>query len=462
MTEIDTTSPPLAWSGVRRLPGLEGRIHLPNRGAVLLSTIGSLGDLYPVLSVARAIELAGLEPRLALSPDDCEIARSWGLLATPVGPTQAELCERLGVSRDEIAASILRDPGPLMRDVMIPMLPALIEQMAPLMPGVSVAAGTTFALAAPLAAEQAGVPYVPLLLQPMMMFSAIDPPTGRLFKLARQNPGTAGQVWNRALLSCARAVLRSRHASDLSDVRDRLALPPQPGTPLLDHGGEVPMRLALWDEHFAPIPDDAPEGLRAVGFPPRPEGMLDPEVRRWIAGGPPPLVVTMGSIAHGLGGPKFWQRAVDLGRSLGLRVVLLHGQAEVPEGDDVLALPYAPHSGLFPLAAAIVHHGGIGTTAEAVRAARPQLVLPVGGDQPDNAARLERMDLAAVLPVRRFGVRRAQQMLGDLLERFDYAAAAKLGEAVADRNGAGEAALHLARIALASRDRRMGRPATAA
>ena len=448
MTDMHRTPPP-QWSGVRRLPGLEGRIPKFDRGAVVLSTVGSLGDLYPVLAIARRLEMAGLEPRLALSPDDCEVARSWGLLAHPVGPSAAEICERLGVDRDRIAESILRDPGPMIDQVLIPILPAMVQQIDALAEGATCVAATTFALAAPLAAERAGLPYVPLMLQPMLGFSALDPPRGKGFDLMRHPPrGPVGRAWNRTVIAVARAELRRRHRRKLDAVRARLGLPPDPGVPLIDPGGDVPLRLGLWSDRFAPPPPDADPTLRVVGFPPAPEGELPHGVRDWIDAGPPPLVVTLGSVAQSLAGPHFWAEAVALARRLDLRAVLLRGEAEVPEGPDILSLRYAAHAPLFPRAAIVLHHGGIGSTAEAIRSGRPQVVVPIGGDQPDNAARLVAMGLAVSLPPRRFTAARAAVLLDGLLRRFDYGAAGTLAEAEAERNGAGEAALHLARIAL--------------
>ncbi len=174
--EDDFRAPPPHWNGARHLPGLAGRIPPPTRRAVVLSTIGSLGDLYPVLSIARAIEARGLEPRLALSPEDCDVARRWGLIATPVGPSQAEVCEALGMTRDEIAASVLKDPSPLVRHALMPLLPEMARRIADLCDGAGLVSATTFALGAPLAAELRGLPYVPLVLQPFSILSAADPP----------------------------------------------------------------------------------------------------------------------------------------------------------------------------------------------------------------------------------------------------------------------------------------------
>ncbi|MEM7711757.1 MAG: glycosyltransferase [Pseudomonadota bacterium] len=419
------------------------------RPAVVLTTLGSLGDLYPVLAVARALDRADVDVRLALSPEDCVMARRWGLSADPVGPSQAEMCDRLGLSRDAIAAAVLRDPSQMVRDVLIPMLPDLVAQLMPLLNGAGGVAGTTFALHGPLAAERAGLPFVPLILQPMMTFSSLDPPRAAQFRLMVPRPtGLATRGWNRAIMGLGRALLRRKHLERLNAVRRDLNLPKHHGTPLLDPGpADVPLRLGLWSPEFSPAPPDGPTGLDVIGFPPAPDGDLPQTVETWIGAGPAPLVVTLGSIAQSLGRGDFWTEALALARLLGLRAILLHGEAKVPAGPDLLALPYAPHAALFPRAAAILHHGGIGTTAEAIRSGRPQLVVPVGGDQPDNAARLERLGLAATLPIARFQARCAHGLLRDLLARFDDAAAGDLARRVRAEDGAQRAALALAEIA---------------
>lgn len=63
---------------------------------------------------------------------------------------------------------------------------------------------------------------------------------------------------------------------------------------------------------------------------------------------------------------------------------------------------YAPFGSLVPRAAALVHHGGVGTLAQALRAGCPQLVMPMAFDQPDNAVRLERLGVGRYLRPSRF------------------------------------------------------------
>jgi UDP:flavonoid glycosyltransferase YjiC (YdhE family) len=108
---------------------------------------------------------------------------------------------------------------------------------------------------------------------------------------------------------------------------------------------------------------------------------------------------------------------------------------------------YAPHSTLFPRAAVIIHHGGIGTTGQALRAGKPQLVVPHMGDQADNAHRIRKMGIGQVLKARRFNARRAAAMISSLLDRPAYRAEAeRVGALISPENGAEAAAIAIERL----------------
>ncbi len=119
---------------------------------------------------------------------------------------------------------------------------------------------------------------------------------------------------------------------------------------------------------------------------------LTPELKQFLDAGEPPIVFTLGSAAVMTPG-SFYQESIQAAKLLNRRAVLLIGKNAPPENlpDDILAVSYAPYSQIFPYACAIVHQGGIGTTAQALRAGRPTLVMPYSHDQPDNAARVERL-----------------------------------------------------------------------
>jgi UDP:flavonoid glycosyltransferase YjiC (YdhE family) len=370
---------------------------------ILLSTFGTHGDLFPVLALAEALEAEGQPTRLLLTEDDAAHARARGLETVALGPPQEAVLGELGLSRDALVAQVFKDPTPLVRDVILPRMAALTRASLPHAADARAVAGTLFAFGAPLLAEKTALPFVPLLLQPMMCGSALLPArVPGLSPPMRAAPRSAlGRSWNRAWLRLVKASLRRKHLPGLNKVRAELGLPPTKITPLLEFMGSGPLRLGLWDAAFAQAPPDAPTDLQIVGFPnPRPPAALPPDLASFLADGLPPLCVTLGSMAQSLGGPNFYANAVALARALGLRTVLLHGMSPAPTAVDVFAIPQADHAALLPHCAMVLHHGGIGTTAATLFAARPHLIFPLGADQPDTAAHIERLGLGRRLPNR--------------------------------------------------------------
>jgi UDP:flavonoid glycosyltransferase YjiC (YdhE family) len=85
---------------------------------------------------------------------------------------------------------------------------------------------------------------------------------------------------------------------------------------------------------------------------------------------------------------------------LGRRAVLLYGRDNQPPrglDDDIVGFEFAPYSLVFPRAACVVHQAGVGTTAQALRAGVPPLLMPFSHDQPDNAARCRRAGVAEII-----------------------------------------------------------------
>jgi UDP:flavonoid glycosyltransferase YjiC (YdhE family) len=130
---------------------------------------------------------------------------------------------------------------------------------------------------------------------------------------------------------------------------------------------------------------------------------LPPGLDEFLAGGEPPIAFTPGSAM--LFGQSFFAAAADACRRLGRRGLLLTRFAEqiptdLPPG--VIHVPFAPFSQLLPRCAALVHHGGIGTTSQGLAAGVPQLVMPMSHDQPDNAERVKRLGVGDWLSVSAF------------------------------------------------------------
>jgi len=185
------------------------------------------------------------------------------------------------------------------------------------------------------------------------------------------------------------------------------------------------MHLALFSKWLADKQLDWPAQTIVTGFPwfdADGDVGLPQELIRFLDDGEPPLVFTLGSAVVADAGP-FYHHSAAAANLLGRRAVLLVKNPrvllpELPEG--VVAFDYAPFSQLFPRAAAIVHHGGIGTTGLAMRAGRPSLVMPCAWDQPDNAERAGRLGIARTIARNRYDPRRVAAELRLLLENPAY------------------------------------------
>jgi sterol 3beta-glucosyltransferase len=151
------------------------------------------------------------------------------------------------------------------------------------------------------------------------------------------------------------------------------------------HGGPLP-KLYAYSEAVLPRPSDWGADTVVTGYwplPPAPGWRPDPALERFLGAGPPPVYVGFGSMP--LTDPQRTAREVAAGlRASGARGLLDGplGAAVDDAGDDMLAIGGVPHHWLFDRVAAVVHHGGAGTTGAGLRAGRPTVIVPHAVDQP--------------------------------------------------------------------------------
>ena len=128
-------------------------------------------------------------------------------------------------------------------------------------------------------------------------------------------------------------------------------------------------------------------------------------------------------------------------KQLGHRAVLLLGENKhnFPQNllsENIAAFDYAPYSLIFPRSTAIVHQGGIGTTAQALRAGCPMLIMPYSHDQPNNAARAERLGVARTIKRGEYTAESAVIELKQLLDNSKYTKrAAEVGRQIQAEDG---------------------------
>lgn len=190
------------------------------------------------------------------------------------------------------------------------------------------------------------------------------------------------------------------------NARRRALNLPEVGDSYLGHLEHAPdLVVALFPSWYGPAMPDWPQALLQDDFQlfevAAHQDAFSPELAAFLAAGDKPLVFTAGT--GNLHAAKFFTCALAAAAKLGRRAIFLSkDEAQVPAHlpATVLWQAYAPMSRLLGHAVALIHHGGIGTTAEALRAGTPQVVVPFGWDQFDNGARVASLGVGAVLQQR--------------------------------------------------------------
>ncbi len=164
-------------------------------------------------------------------------------------------------------------------------------------------------------------------------------------------------------------------------------------------------------------------------------GVMPDGLNEFIDSGESPIVFTLGSAAV-MDARDFFEESIAAAKRLNRRAVILYGVFNVPPkglDDERVGFDYAPFSRIFPRAACVVHQGGIGTTAQVLRAGVPQLIMPFSHDQPDNAARCERIGVARTIDRNRYNSEKAAAEIAKLLGKLSYKAKALEAKSIIER-----------------------------
>lgn len=415
---------------------------------VVLATVGSLGDLHPFIAVGLALRDAGLDVVLACAPEYRTKVESAGLAFHPLRPGFEEMQRDLGTDRAELTRRVMARSDFLFRSLILPYVRAQYEDMMRATADADLILTSSLAFGARLAAEKRGIPWMAVVLQPMMFFSFHDAPViPKAEWLSTLLRGLGPAATRSALWILKRAI--GTLFGPLRRLRAEIGLLPAAGDPLFDGQFGEAGAIGLYSRLLGDVQPDYPAPVSIAGFASfdagdAPAAGIPAELRVFLESGPAPLVFTLGSLVVNSPG-KFYRQSTDAARSLGRRAVLLAGgkSGELADlhGPQVFVCDYAPHSLLFPRAAAIIHHGGIGTLAQALRSGKPQLIVPYFADQIDNAARAARLGVARILPPRRYGAGPAAGALGRLLGEAGYSSRAEAACAsLAGEDGAAGAA----------------------
>ncbi len=378
---------------------------------MFLVVLGTHGDVLPFIALGAALKARGYAVSLAAPATFSALAARAGLSFTPIG-TQADFDRVVGTPwlwRPIRGARLLFTAAAAAAEPVYRWLEAQCR------PGIDVAVASSLAFGARVAQDRLGLSLATLHLMPMLVESRLAPPRLPGLPLPDALPVGLRHWLGRG---ADKVVIGPAALPQLNAFRASLGLPP---VKRLRHWWHSPQRVLLavpgW---YAPPQPDWPVQLAQTGFPLADihgdTDQLPPELKSFLTAGTPPLAFTYGSAM--VRANQFFATAVAVCRRLGRRGVLLAPRGEqIPDGlpTDIHHTTYAPLSRLLPACAALIHHGGIGTVAQALAAGCPQLVVPLAFDHADEGRRVRCLGAGTTLSHWQFTPARTSRVIGKLL-----------------------------------------------
>lgn len=378
---------------------------------ILLATMGSAGDVYPMLALGQFLQAQGQRPIIVTNPHFEPLAAQAGLPFIPLG-TPADYQRTMS---DPDLWRPTRGLAVVAKHGVIPLLRPLYELGRQFDPRQTILVTSVFLFGARIAHEKHGIPLVQIHLQPSLFRSVYDPPNLGGFRLPDWLPHGLKRAYFRLLDA---AFIDPILANATNALRTEVGLPP---VKRIFHGWmfSPQKNLGLFPAWFAPPQPDWPAGTQLTGFVQVQEAAtntLAPEVQAFLDAGEPPLVFTPGTAMQHAA--AFFNESVAAAQQLGRRAILLsqhraHLPPQLPP--TIRHFDYIPLGHLLPRTIALIYHGGVGTMAQALAAGIPHLVVPFSHDQPDNAHRLQRLGVGAFLPPQQYRAPTVAAQLNQLL-----------------------------------------------
>jgi rhamnosyltransferase subunit B len=410
---------------------------------ILLTTFGSLGDLHPYIAVGLGLRDRGHAVTIATSEFYRDKVEGEGLGFHAVRPDVAVFLD----DQEAMRRAFHPRTGSefIFRRILLPAVEQSYEDTLEAARDADLIVGHPATFATPTVAEVLKKRWISVALQPVIFLSVYDPPVISGLPLLESFRLFGPGFWG-PFLQFVRAVGR-RWSVPLIELRRKLGLP-ELRNPAFDDMFSPFGTQAWFSRIFAAHQRDWPAMTSITGFPfydkLQPGHDMDTNLARFLDSGPAPVVFTLGSSAV-MDAGSFYRESAGAARKLGIRAILLVGRdpRNIPDEllpESIFVAEYAPYSELLSRAAATVHQGGAGTTAQALRAGRPMIVVPWSHDQPDNGMRISRIGAGRVIPRSKYREARVTEELKTLLSDPGYTtAAAHAARQIAEEDGVGAA-----------------------
>lgn len=409
---------------------------------ITLFTVGSRGDIEPYVALGRGLVAAGHTVRLVTHQRYAPEIRASGMEFSPASGDPRQMMEGEPGQRWLESG---RNPVRTMRrllDVSGPLFRQYLRDCEAAITGTDAVLFSVLAFPAYHLAEAAGIPAIGAYLQPMTRTRELP----SLFMKAGRS-----RLLNLCSHVAVEQITWQPVRRSVNRWRESLGLSPLPWSGLHRSVYRSMPVLYGFSPAVVPPPSDWPEQIRVTGYWVREETddwRVGDELGSFLADGPPPVYVGFGSRPERK--PQALAEMVLAAvRKTGQRAVLLTGWGGLTvadSGDDVLVVDEVPHDWLFPQMAAVVHHGGAGTTGTALQSGTPSIVVPSFADQFFWGERVDALGVGVNLPRRKLTVESLAGAIAATNEDNLRPRATELGERLRAENGVEHAVEELSSI----------------
>ncbi|MBA2494758.1 MAG: glycosyltransferase family 1 protein [Acidobacteria bacterium] len=388
---------------------------------IVLAAFGSLGDLHPMLALTIELQRRGHEIVINTLEVYREKIDALGFEFRPLRPNINP--EDRELTRELMDAKTGTEK--LLKEILIPNIRPMYDDLTEAVRGADLLISGEVVFAAASVAEKTKIKWITTSLAPVSFMSAHDPivpPTAQWLRHFR----FLGATFHGGLFSVIRRMVESWF-EPYRKFRRELGLS---GNHSPIFGGKYSdlLHLAMFSKVLGKPQSDWHSPTLQTGFcfydGQSDLGKMPEGLSKFLENGEPPIVFTLGSAAV-MDARDFFEESVEAAKILNRRAVILYGVFNQPPkglSKNIVGFDYAPYSQVFPKAACVVHQGGVGTTAQVLRAAVPQLIMPFSHDQPDNAARCERIGVGRTISREKYNAETAAKELRELLGDLSYKA----------------------------------------
>lgn len=387
---------------------------------VLITTFGTAGDLNPFVALGLGLKARGHDVAFAVEGAFRPTLADAGF--STVHRLSGSVDTTFAFSERRLYSSSIpfRSVRAVIARYIVPTLREKVEELRVASAEADVIVAPSEQFAASIVSELTGVPWTTVNLSPVSIPSVHVKPHPWPAPL----PTGLQHIANRLQWGLGTTALRFMADRPINSIRAEYGLPPQCNQLTTGNLSSGLAAIAV-SPAFVPVQPDWPPHLGVTGFCywDSPAGWSEStELTSFLDGSKPVLAVSSGSISREVGKnfKRFYDVSVEAALQIGARALVVGAPPDTlpePLPNDVLALPFAPFSQIYPSCVAIIHHGGIGTTAQALRAGVPSLVVPWGFDQFFTAAQVMNIGTGRWMSRRAYSPGRAAKALQTLLQK---------------------------------------------